>query len=109
MFATVVPRRANTEMLAEGTLCGLCIRVRRKNNVLRGTIKDRSEAIRLSDEIMKLLIKRQTSLADGSDALTIVMLNAVKANYGGARGERVGPAFVSLLRRDEEVLGIDEA
>jgi hypothetical protein len=56
-----------------------------KNNVLRGTIKDRPEAIRLSDEIMELLIKRQTSLADGSDALTTVMLNALKASYGGAR------------------------
>lgn len=56
-----------------------------KNNVLHGTIKDRPEKLRLSDEIMKLLIKRQTSLADGSDALTAVMLNALKANYGGAR------------------------
>ena len=56
-----------------------------KNNVLRGTIKDRPEAMRLSDEIKKLLIKRQTSLADGSDALTTVMLNALKAKYGGAR------------------------
>ena len=34
---------------------------------------------------MKLLIKRQTSLADGIDALTTVMLNALKAHYGGAR------------------------
>ena len=50
-----------------------------KNNVLRGTIKDRPETMRLSDEIMKLLIKRQTILADGSDALTTVMLNALKA------------------------------
>ena len=56
-----------------------------KNNVLRGTIKDPPETIRLSNEIMKLLIKRQTSLADGSDALTTVMLNALKANYRGAR------------------------
>src|SRR5580658_2527991 len=57
-----------------------------KNNVLRGTIvKDRPETARLSDEIMKLLIKRQTSLADGCDALTTVVLNALKANYGGAR------------------------
>jgi hypothetical protein len=57
-----------------------------KNNVLRGTItKDRPETARLSDEIMKLLIKRQTSLADGCDALTTVLLNALKANFGDAK------------------------
>ena len=39
-----------------------------KNNVLHGTIKDPPETIRLSDEIMKLLVKRQTSLADGGTA-----------------------------------------
>jgi hypothetical protein len=57
-----------------------------KNNVLRGgNIKDPPETVLLADEIMKLLIKRQTSLADGIDALTTVMLNALKATYGGAR------------------------
>ena len=56
-----------------------------KNNVLRGTIKDPPEKARLAHEVLELLIKRQTSLADGSDALTTVMLNALKANYGGAR------------------------
>jgi hypothetical protein len=56
-----------------------------KNNVLSGTIKDRPETICLSDEIWKPLIERQTSLADGNDALTTVMLSALKANYGGAR------------------------
>jgi hypothetical protein len=56
-----------------------------KNKVLRGAIKDFPEKLRLAGEIMELLIKRQTSLADGSDALTTVMLNALKANYVGAR------------------------
>jgi hypothetical protein len=47
--------------------------------------KECPEKIRLAGEIMKLLIKRQTSLADGLDALTTVMLNALKAKSGGAR------------------------
>jgi hypothetical protein len=33
----------------------------------------------------KILVKRQTSLADGIDALTTVMLNRLKAGYRGAR------------------------
>ncbi len=53
-----------------------------KNNVLRGNIKDPPEKIRLSDEIMKLLIKRRTSLADGLDALNTVMLTAIEATHG---------------------------
>ncbi len=36
----------------------------------------------LGDEIMQLLIKRETSLADALDALTMVMVNALRANYG---------------------------
>jgi len=69
-----------------------------KNNALRATKKDLPEAIRLSDEIKKLLIKRQTSLADGLDALTTVMLNALKAQYGGARTNE----FDLLLSRYSE-------
>ena len=79
-----------------------------KNNVLRGTIKDPSRPCRdlLADEIMKLLIKRQTSLADGSDALTTVMLNALKANYGGARANE----FELLLSHySEEVRKFSES
>lgn len=77
-----------------------------KNNVLRGTIKDRPETMRLSDEIMKLLIKRQTSLADGSDALTTVMLNALKANYGGARANEFD---LLLSHYSEEVRKLSES
>jgi hypothetical protein len=78
-----------------------------KNNVLRGgNIKAPPEAIRLSDEIMKLLIKRQTSLADGSDALTTVMLNALKANYGGARANEFD---LLLSHYSEEVRKFSES
>jgi len=49
------------------------------------TEEERPERGRLTEEIMELLIKRQTSLADGIDALTTVKLNVLKANYGGAR------------------------
>lgn len=47
--------------------------------------KECPEKIRLAGEIMKLLIKRQASLADGIDALTTVNLNALKAKYGDTR------------------------
>ncbi len=78
-----------------------------KNNVLRGgNIKDPPEAILLSDEIKKLLIKRQTSLADGSDALTTVMLNALKANYGGARANEFD---LLLSHYSEEVMKFSES
>jgi hypothetical protein len=77
-----------------------------KNNVLRGTIKDPPETIRLSDEIMKLLIKRQTSLADGSDALTTVMLNALKANYGR---EKANEFDLLLSHYSEEVRKFSES
>ena len=36
----------------------------------------------LGDEIMELLIERETSLADSLDALTMVMVNALRAHYG---------------------------
>jgi hypothetical protein len=77
-----------------------------KNNALRGTIKDRPEKMRLSDEIMKLLIKRQTSLADGSDALTTVMLNALKANYGR---EKANEFDLLLSHYSEEVRKFSES
>ncbi len=79
-----------------------------KNNVLRGrNIKGPPpEAMRLSDEIMKLLIKRQTSLADGSDALTTVMLNALKAKYGGARANEFD---LLLSHYSEEVRKFSES
>jgi len=77
-----------------------------KNNALRGTIKDLPEWIRLGDEIMELLIKRQTSLADGIDALTTVMLNALKAKYGGAR---VNEFDLLLSHYSEEVRKFSES
>ena len=79
-----------------------------KNNVLRGIIKDPSRPCRdlLADEIMKLLIKRQTSLADGSDALATVMLNALKANYGGARANELD---LPLSHYSEEVRKFSES
>jgi hypothetical protein len=68
--------------------------------------KECPEKIRLADEIMELLIKRQTSLADGIDALTTVELNALNAKYGGARANE----FDLLLSHfSEEVRGIDGA
>jgi hypothetical protein len=78
-----------------------------KNNVLRGgNIKDPPETVLLADEIMKLLIKRQTSLADGIDALTTVMLNALKATYGGARANEFD---LLLSHYSEEVRKFSES
>ena len=77
-----------------------------KNNVLRGTIKDRPETMRLSDEIMKLLIKRQSNLADGCNALTTVMLSALKANYRGARANEFD---LLLSHYSEEVRKFSES
>ncbi len=68
--------------------------------------KECPEKVRLYDEIMKLLIKRQTSLADGSDALTTVMLNALKANYGGARANEFD---LLLSHYSEEVRKFSES
>ena len=48
----------------------------------RGSEEECPEQIRLSDEIMQFLIKRETSLADALDAPTAVMLNALAAKYG---------------------------
>jgi hypothetical protein len=48
---------------------------------MRGKKKKRPEQIRLGDEIMQFLIKRETSLADALDAPTAVMLNALAAKY----------------------------
>jgi len=40
------------------------------------------EQLRVSDEIMKLLVKREASLADALAALTMVMLNSLGRMYG---------------------------
>ena len=49
---------------------------------MRGSEEERPEQIRVGDEIMQFLIKREISLADALDALTAVMLNALAAKYG---------------------------
>jgi len=53
---------------------------------IRGSEEERPEQMRVGHEIMQFLIKRETSLADALDALTMVMLNALGAKYG-QRGE----------------------
>ena len=70
------------------------------------TEKERPERDRLADEIMKLLIKRQTSLAEGVDALTTVKINVLKDNYEGARANEF-----NLLCADfyEDVRGCSES
>jgi hypothetical protein len=47
--------------------------------------KERPERDRLASEIMRLLIKRQTTLAEGADALTTVEISLLKDNYEGTR------------------------
>jgi len=49
---------------------------------IRGSEEERPEQIRVGHEIMQFLIKRETSLADALEALTMVMLNALGARYG---------------------------
>jgi len=68
--------------------------------------KERPEKMRLADQIMELLIKRQTNLADGIAALTIVKINLLKDNYAGARTNEL-----NLLSSDfyEDVRGFSES
>lgn len=68
--------------------------------------KECPEKIRLAGEIMELLIKRQTSLADGIDALTTLTLNALRAKYGGARANEFDPL---LSHFSEEVRKLSES
>jgi len=71
------------------------------------------EQIRLGHEITKLLIKRDTSLADALDALTAVMLNALGAKYGerdefdplASRFSEEVSMFLGSTERDRAVLG----
>ena len=71
------------------------------------------EQIRLGHEITKLLIKRETSLADALDALTAVMLNALGAKYGerdefdplASRFSEEVSMFLGSTERDRAVLG----
>ena len=73
----------------------------------KGVIEnERPERDRLADEIMKLLVKRQTNLVDGIDALTMVEINLLKDNYEGARANEF-----NLLCADfyEHVTGLSES
>ena len=49
---------------------------------MRGSKEERPEQVRLGEEIMQFLVKRETSLADTLEALTTVMLHVLSAQYG---------------------------
>jgi hypothetical protein len=74
------------------------------------TQKEHPERDRLTGEIMQLLIKRQTSLADGIDALTTAILNVLKDNYEGARANEFNllcSDFYEEVRRFSESMKTD--
>jgi hypothetical protein len=47
-----------------------------------GSKEERPEQLRLGEEIMQFLVKRETSLADTLEALTTVMLHVLSAQHG---------------------------
>jgi hypothetical protein len=49
---------------------------------MRGSKEEFPEQVRLGEEIMQFLVKRETSLADALEALTTVMLHVLSAKYG---------------------------
>ena len=49
---------------------------------MRGNKEEFPERVRLGEEIMQFLVKRETSLADALEALTTVMLHVLSAEYG---------------------------
>lgn len=69
-------------------------------------VNERPERDRLAAEIMKLLVKHQTNLADGIDALTTVEINVLKDSYEGSRANDF-----NLLCADfyEHVRGLSES
>ena len=82
---------------------------------IRGSEEERPEQIRVGHEIMQFLIKREISLADALDALTMVMLNALGAKYGERKefsrffeqvsrflGSTERDRAVGLIHRDSE-------
>ena len=74
------------------------------------TKKEHPERDRLTGEIMELLIKRQTSLADGIDALTTAILNVLKDNYENARANEFNllcSDFYEEVRRFSESMKTD--
>jgi len=49
---------------------------------MRDTEDERLEQVRVGEEIMRFLVKRETSLADALEALTTVLLNVLSSKYG---------------------------
>jgi len=70
------------------------------------TKKERPERDRLAEEVMKLLIKRQTSLAEGVDALTTVKIDFLKDSYDGARANEFNLVCADF---HEDVRGFSES
>jgi hypothetical protein len=74
------------------------------------TKQERPERDRLASEIMELLMKRQTSLADGVDVLTKAMLDLTKDNYEGTRANDLNllcSDFYEEVRRFSESMKTD--
>jgi hypothetical protein len=74
------------------------------------TRKERPERDRLASEIMELLTRRQTSLADGVDVLTKAMLDVSKDNYEGTRVNELNllcSDFYEEVRRFSESMKTD--
>lgn len=74
------------------------------------TQKERPERDRLASEIMELLMKRQTSLADGVDVLTQAMLDVTKDNYEGTRANELNllcSDFYEEVRKFSESMKTD--
>ena len=73
-----------------------------------GSEEECPEPVRLSREIAKLLVKRETKLADALNALTTVMLNALTAKYGKRdefyRFYEQVSMFLESTERDREVV-----
>jgi hypothetical protein len=72
--------------------------------------KERPDRDRLGSEIMELLMKRQTSLADGIDVLIKAMLDVVKDNYEGTRANELNllcSDFYEDVRRFSESMKTD--
>lgn len=61
----------------------------------------------VGNEIMDLLVKRETTLADALDALTMVLTNALRANYGNrdefSRFSEQVSSFAKPMERDRTV------
>jgi len=77
---------------------------------MRGNKEEWPDKLRLGEEIMQFLVKRETSLADTLDALTTLMLNVLARNYGKRDGfsrfcEQVS-TFLGPTERDLAVVAL---